>query len=140
MADYAELLDDVASKVANMARCVPAVEETEARELGRRVADMLAEDWGGSNIYIPKNLASRFRRRDAELYRGFTGHNVQELAQKYGLTQQRVYSIIKAERAGAPAPSFPFRGFPAYFPKALSKTPPFGRCRVAENQTEVFSC
>ena len=99
MADYAELLDDVASKVANMARCVPAVEETEARELGRRVADMLAEDWGGSNIYIPKNLASRFRRRDAELYRGFTGHNVQALAQKYGLTQQRVYSIIKAERA-----------------------------------------
>lgn len=73
MADYAELLDDVASKVANMARCVPAVEETEARELGRRVADMLAEDWGGSNIYIPKNLASRFRRRDAELYRALPG-------------------------------------------------------------------
>lgn len=99
MADYAELLDDVASKVANMARCVPAVEETEARELGRRVADMLAEDWGGSNIYIPKNLAPRFRRRDAELYRAFTGHNIEELARKYGLTQQRVYSIIKAERA-----------------------------------------
>ena len=99
MERYAELLDDIAAKVARMARGLPPMNEPQAHDFGRRVADMLAEDWGGSNIYIPKNLASRFRRRDAELYRGFTGHNVQELAQKYGLTQQRVYSIIKAERA-----------------------------------------
>lgn len=96
---YAELLDDVASKVANMARCgLPSVEEEAARAFGRRVADMLAEDWGGSSVYIPKNLASRFRRRDAELFRAFTGHNIEELARKYGLTRQRVYAIIKAER------------------------------------------
>ena len=96
---YAELLDDVAAKVARMARCgLPPMEEEAARDFGRRVADMLAEDWGGSSVYIPKNLASRFRRRDALLYREFTGQNVQELAQKYGLTQQRVYAIIKAER------------------------------------------
>lgn len=97
---YAELLDDVAAKVARMARCgLPSVEEEAAKDFGRRVADMLAEDWGGSNVYIPKNLASRFRRRDARLYREFTGHNIQELAQRYGLTQQRVYAILKAERA-----------------------------------------
>lgn len=97
---YAELLDDVAAKVATMARCgLPPMDEAQAKDFGRRVADMLAEDWGGSSVYIPKNLASRFRRRDALLYREFTGQNVQELAQKYGLTQQRVYAIIKAERA-----------------------------------------
>lgn len=79
---YAELLDDVAARVANMARYVPSVNETEARDFGRRVADMLAEEWGGSSVYIPKNLASRFRRRDAELYRAFTGHNIEELARK----------------------------------------------------------
>lgn len=96
---YAELLDDVAAKVARMARCrLPPMDEAQARDFGRRVADMLAEDWGGSNIYIPKNLASRFRRRDARLYREFTGDNIQELAHRYGLTQQRVYAIIKAER------------------------------------------
>ena len=60
---------------------------------------MLAEDWGGSSIYIPKNLAARFRKRDTTLYREFTGNNIAELAQKYGLTQQRVYAILKAERA-----------------------------------------
>ena len=97
---YAELLDDVAAKVASMARCgLPSVEEEAARAFGRRVADMLAEDWGGSSVYIPKNLASRFRKRAARLYREFTGHNVEELARKYGLTQQRVYAIIKAERS-----------------------------------------
>ena len=93
---YAELLDGVAVRVAGMARSgLPAV----AREFGRRVADMLAEDWGGSSVYIPKNLAARFRKRDAKLYREFTGNNIAELAQKYGLTQQRVYAILKAERA-----------------------------------------
>lgn len=96
---YAELLDDVAAKVADMARCAhPPMEAEAARAFGRRVADMLADEWGGTNIYIPKNLASRFRRRDEELYRAFTGDNVLELAQRYGLTQQRVYAIIKAER------------------------------------------
>ena len=97
---YAELLDGVAARVAGMARSgLPAVNDEEAREFGRRVADMLAEDWGGSSIYIPKNLAARFRKRDATLYREFTGNNIAELAQKYGLTQQRVYAILKAERA-----------------------------------------
>ena len=91
---YAELLDGVAARVAGMARSgLPAVNDEEAREFGRRVADMLAEDWGGSSVYIPKNLAARFRKRDA------TGNNIAELAQKYGLTQQRVYAILKAERA-----------------------------------------
>ena len=93
---YAELLDGVAARVAGMARSgLPAVSEEEACEFGRRVADMLAEDWGGSSVYIPKNLAAR----DATLYREFTGNNIAELAQKYGLTQQRVYAILKAERA-----------------------------------------
>ena len=112
---YAELLDDVAARVANMARCVPSVNETEARNFGRRVADMLAEEWGGSSVYIPKNLASRFRRRDAELYRAFTGHNIEELARKYGLTQQRVYSIIKAERARRARSQLTFPGLPGMF-------------------------
>ena len=80
---YAELLDGVAVRVAGMARSgLPAVSEEEAREFGRRVADMLAEDWGGSSVYIPKNLAARFRKRDATLYREFTGNNIAELAQK----------------------------------------------------------
>lgn len=97
---YAELLDDVAAKVAGMARCgCPLMTEADAKDFGRRVADMLAEDWGGSSVYIPKNLASRFRHRDSQLYREFNGRNVVELAARYGLTQQRVYAILKAERA-----------------------------------------
>ena len=97
---YSELLDDVAAKVASMARHgLPAVSDADAGEFGRRVADMLAEDWGGSSVYIPKNLASRFRRRDACLYREYTGDNINDLARRYGITPQRVYAVIKAERA-----------------------------------------
>ena len=114
---YAELLDDVAAKVANMARCAhPPMEAEAARAFGRRVADMLAEDWGGSSVYIPKNLASRFRRRDAELFRAFTGHNIEELARKYGLTRQRVYAILKAERARRAHAQLSLPGLPDMFP------------------------
>lgn len=113
---YAELLDDVAARVADMARFThPPMEAEAARTFGRRVADMLADEWGGSSVYIPKNLASRFRRRDAELYRAFTGHNIEELARKYGLTQQRVYSIIKAERARRARSQLTFPGLPGMF-------------------------
>jgi len=97
---YSELLDDVAVKVGEMAQHgLSSVSEADARAFGRRVADMLAEDWGGSNVYIPKNMASRFRNRDATLYREYRGDNIAELAKKYGITQQRVYAVIKAERA-----------------------------------------
>lgn len=95
----AELLDDVAVKIARMATAAtPPMSEAEARRFGQRVADMLAEDWGGSSVYIPKDLARRFRRRDASIYAEYTGANIDDLARKYGLTPQRIYAIIKAER------------------------------------------
>ena len=97
---YAELLDGVAARVAGMARSgLPAVNDEEAREFGRRVGGMLGEDWGGASVWVPTTLAGRCRQHDATLYREFTGNNIAELAQKYGLTQQRVYAILKAERA-----------------------------------------
>lgn len=99
MAVYSELLDDVADKVARMAQAAtPPMSEAEARDFGRRVADMLAEDWGGCSVYVPKDLARRFRRRDTSILRNFTGANIEELARRYGLTPQRIYAIIKAER------------------------------------------
>lgn len=99
MADYNELLNDVADKVARMAQAAtPPMNEAEAKNFGRRVADMLAEDWGGSSVYVPKDLARRFRRRDTSILQSFTGSNIEELARRYGLTPQRIYAIIKAER------------------------------------------
>ena len=54
-----ELLADVATKVADMydaALADPSPPSGAAS--GERVANMLAEDWGGINIYIPKGKKS----------------------------------------------------------------------------------
>ena len=93
---HAELLDDVARKVADMVRLSPPGDTPE--DFGRRVADMLAEDWGGITVYVPKNLYQRFRKRNAEMYAAYTGRNVSELARLYGISEQRVYAIMKEER------------------------------------------
>lgn len=65
------------------------------KNLGRVIADRLAEEWGGQNVYIPMDSA----RRNARLYDEFTGDNVHDLAKKYRLSVARVYSIVADERS-----------------------------------------
>lgn len=108
----AELLDDIARKVAGMARVVlPEERQSEAESFGRRVADMLADDWGGISVYFPKSASSRFQRRNADLFADYTGRNMVELAKKYGLSEQRIYAILKEERARRRVRQMVFPGF-----------------------------
>lgn len=104
-ADRTEMLDDIAAKVSAMflstppvGRANPKEMEALAAEFGRRVADMLTDDWGGTSVYIPKDKVRRLRKRNARIYAEFTGFNVAELARKYGISEQRVYILIKEER------------------------------------------
>lgn len=91
-----ELLDDVARKVAEMARVNPP--RMAPDDFGQRVAAMLADDWGGLSVYIPKHRVRHIVRRNRELFDAFTGKNVPDLALEYGISEQRVYAILKAER------------------------------------------
>lgn len=104
-ADCSEMLDDIATKVSAMFLATPPAarptqEEahTAAAEFGRRVADMLAEDWGGTSVYIPKDELRRLRKRNSRIYNEFNGGNVADIARKYGISEQRVYVILKEER------------------------------------------
>ena len=58
-----ELLADVATKVADMYDAALAdPSPPSGAAFGERVANMLAEDWGGINIYIPKGKNRRLRQ------------------------------------------------------------------------------
>ncbi len=96
---HLELLEDVQAKVAAMAMAEFSADERRGSFFGRRVADMLADEWGGQSIYMPKDVARRCLKRNIRLFDEFNGSNVAELARKYGLSEQRVYAVIKAERA-----------------------------------------
>lgn len=91
-----ELLTDVAHKVAEMARATPPGVAPD--DFGRRVAAMLADDWGGLSVYIPKDKVRYVLQRNAEILARFTGDNIPDLARQYGISEQRVYVILKSER------------------------------------------
>lgn len=94
-----ELLTDLADKVAAAASESLGADQKRAAMFGNEVANRMADDWGGQQVYIPRNAAGQRQGRNAQIFREFTGDNVPDLAKKYGLTIQAVYRIIKAERA-----------------------------------------
>lgn len=56
---------------------------------------------GGRQIYIPRGGVLERWIRNAQIYREFTGGNVQDLSRKYRLTEVQIYAILKEQRAAA---------------------------------------
>lgn len=69
-------------------------------DLGRVVANQLAEEWGGQHVYVPMDK----QRRDARIYELFTGANHHDLAKRFKLGVPTIYKIIDQERARRRAP------------------------------------
>lgn len=69
-------------------------------ELGRIVADHLANEWGGQSVYIPMDRS----RRNARIYERFDGTNIHALAKEYGVCVLTIYRIVKQERARRHSP------------------------------------
>lgn len=64
-------------------------------QLGRRVTTRMALDFGGSSVYFPCDKW----RRDAQIFKDFTGDNIPELRAKYKLNESTIYQILRQERA-----------------------------------------
>jgi Mor family transcriptional regulator len=65
--------------------------------IGAEVARKLAEAFGGSSVYIPKNaaIAEHYRRIRQEFYNGAT---YRELAVRYGYTKSHIRRIIHRKK------------------------------------------
>lgn len=59
------------------------------------VVNALAEHWGGCLISFPKDFAYEISIRDEQIFQEFNGSNHRELAQKHGVTERTIYSIVK---------------------------------------------
>lgn len=97
--DIAELLSDMADRVASLASNSLGLEGGKAKKFGKDVMEMMASEWGGQNLYIPMRLTAKRSERNAKIFNEFTGDNAQMLALKYGMSVQQLYRIIKQERA-----------------------------------------
>ena len=73
------------------------INKDQADSIACEITDSVLDEFGGENLYIPRNITGKVAKRNAKIYVEFTGNNHDLLAKKYGLTLQRVYAIIKEE-------------------------------------------
>lgn len=69
--------------------------EADAKSFSVEMAQVIAKNWGGEVIYIPRNLVLLLSERDKKIYDEFNGMNHRELARKYNVSMQWVYAIVK---------------------------------------------
>ncbi|ACB34551.1 Mor transcription activator domain protein [Leptothrix cholodnii SP-6] len=72
-----------------------------ARTIIREVAHIFFSEYGGNEIYFPKDLAFPLYRRDVAIWREFTGTNGWELARRHGLSERQIRYICEAMRKQA---------------------------------------
>lgn len=73
-------------------------DERSARGEAEAVVAVLAERFGGRMVYLPRGAKLKQELRDREIYRRSKRESADKLAGCYGLSQARVYSIIKQQR------------------------------------------
>lgn len=55
----------------------------------------LADEFGGSSIYIPQRRELLKNKIYNDIYKEFDGSNLQELIQKYGVSKSTIYKIVQ---------------------------------------------
>lgn len=94
-----ELLNELAEKTAKILRDRVDIDKDLAAHVGAELARNLAETWGGQTVYIPQGMGMYIHERDEQIFSEFNGTNHAELARKYKISMQWVYSIVKKMRA-----------------------------------------
>lgn len=89
-----ELLIDLAKRIEQQLIEKGLTNTDNARQFAIELSQSVAKDWGGQQVYIPKNLSSILNERDYAIYQDFNGRNHAELAKKYNVSVQWVYKII----------------------------------------------
>ncbi|EHD22615.1 MULTISPECIES: Mor transcription activator family protein [Brenneria] len=93
-----ELLVELAQHTASTIKEVVEIDTDIADQIGEAVANRMMQVWGGQNVYFPMGMAWKVSQRDLEIFHEFNGRNHHELARKFGVSLQWVYSVVKRVR------------------------------------------
>ena len=79
----------------------PEVDAAKAEALALKITEGFLSVWGGSSLYLPQANYLAKLRRDREIYRRFTGGELEanQLAREFGVSVNHVYRICREERA-----------------------------------------
>jgi Mor family transcriptional regulator len=92
-----KLLEDVMDTTAALLRELGLQDEA-ADLIAAQTADMLANHWGGQNIYIPTEYLRKLTSRELEIYHQFTGQNYDLLAAKFGMSERGMRKLLHRVR------------------------------------------
>lgn len=94
-----ELLQDVAAHARAVA-VTHGISDDVAEQIGNAVADRLVNNWGGQVISFPKDQAYKLATRDLAIFDDWAYRSMRpnQLAQKYDLTIQAIYEILRRAR------------------------------------------
>lgn len=89
----AELVDVYVDHFLRLGR-----DQAAALSEAQAVVIVMAHHFGGRMVYIPRDDKLRLALRDARIWREHNGRNVQELAERHGLTAAQIYGILREQR------------------------------------------
>lgn len=90
-----ELISDLATTTIYVAKKYYGIAPNTARKLGVDVALSFADQCGGTQPYVPRELQVKISERDMQMYQKFTGKNHEQLAKEFDVSVQWVYQIVK---------------------------------------------
>lgn len=90
----AELLMHIISKVSEAFEG-NGMSKEKATEVAFSIGDDLCKEFGGEQIYMPKNKDHKTMLMQHSLFKEFNGTNQAELGRKYGISVPHVYRILK---------------------------------------------
>lgn len=73
--------------------------EDTARRAAQELIVVLANYFGGRQVYLPRDEKLRLALRDNQIWRDFNGTNIGALEKRWKLTRQQIYNIIAKQRA-----------------------------------------
>lgn len=63
-----------------------------------RIAELLKREWMGERVYVPQGQSYELARRDEYIHRAAMPATMDEIRRKTGLTDQRIYQILRREQ------------------------------------------
>lgn len=70
-----------------------------ARRDAQELIVVLANYFGGRQVYLPRDEKLRLALRDNQIWYDFDGRNIDVLGHRFRLTRQQVYTIIARQRS-----------------------------------------
>ncbi|MGN0920260.1 MAG: Mor transcription activator family protein [Cellvibrio sp.] len=91
-------LDDLAAQVTATLKELN-IDESKAEIAAAEVSAKVVSNYGGQQLYIPKDYAHKSQDRALAIYEACNGRNFPEVATQFDISERSVYRIHKRIRA-----------------------------------------